>query len=164
MDGDDRYVQYKCRLKNSERDSLLRSLLLQIPFENYDESGDVQTVCHKIVIMVTASNETAYPVVAKRRKASDFCKPFISPELKAIIKQKDALKKKECKFLILYGDKYRNLRKRVGKMINRAKSLYYRNILVSSANNPKVIYPSHIYHTRCRLEMYYHTLGLELFG
>lgn len=61
--GNDTYVLYMCRLKNSEPDRSLRFLLLQFPFEKSDVSVDVQTVCHTFVSDVTAAYETACRVV-----------------------------------------------------------------------------------------------------
>ena len=56
---DDAFVQYKCRLKNSGRDRIFRSLLLQVPFENYNESAEVQANCQNFIRDVTTSYETA---------------------------------------------------------------------------------------------------------
>ena len=53
---------------------------------------------------------------------------YISPELKALIKQKHALER----ISIMYGDEYHSLRTRFKKINIRAKNLYYRNEVVGS--------------------------------
>ena len=68
----DTCVHYKFSLKNAEHHRLFRSLLLQIPFVNYDESADVQTNCQNIIRDIITSYDTEYLVVSTREKSFRF--------------------------------------------------------------------------------------------
>ena len=64
-------------------------------------------------------------------------KPFITHEIKSLIKEKHKLQKKSAKYPLTYGDQYRTLRNRVTKMIRKAESQYYRSSLDNNKGNGK---------------------------
>ena len=62
-------------------------------------------------------------------KTKSIAKPYITVELKNLIKEKHKLQRKYAKYPITYGDAFRNIRNQVTTAIRNAKSNYYKNKL-----------------------------------
>ena len=58
-------------------------------------------------------------------------------ELNTMVKQKHRLERKYGKYQVTYGAEYRCLRKRVKKVMVKAKELYYTNKIETCGNKPK---------------------------
>ena len=65
------------------------------------------------------------PLRTYKIKMFDRDKPYITTDIKALIKEKHKLQKKCNKFPITYDTEYRNLRNRLSIVIRSEKSAYF---------------------------------------
>ena len=66
------------------------------------------------------------PVKIVRNKVLDVKKPYISSEIKQLIKEKHKMQRLYNRFPLTYGERYKSLRNRVNSVIKTAKSRYYK--------------------------------------
>ena len=64
------------------------------------------------------------PLKTVRIKRLDAENPYISTDLKKLIKEKHKVQKLYNKFPVTYGERYRQIRNRVNSAVSRAKSAY----------------------------------------
>ena len=64
-------------------------------------------------------------------------KPYITPEIKLLIKERNKIQRKYAKKPITFGDSFRSIRNRVTQMIRIAKNNYFKRQLEQHTNNLK---------------------------
>ena len=67
------------------------------------------------------------PIKTVKLKNLDVKKPYITSEIKQLLKEKHRLKKKYNKYPITYGREYRLLRNSLNSRIRTAKKMYFRS-------------------------------------
>ena len=78
-----------------------------------------------------------FPLRLKRKKAKDFNKPYITPEILELIKDKRRLQKLSLKYPLTYGMLFRASRNRVNSAIRSARRNHYKNLFHKYDGQPK---------------------------
>ena len=76
-----------------------------------------------------------FPLKEKIIKRKGGEKPYITNEIRALIREKNKMRRKYSKHPISYGDQFRRLRNRVTQMIRTAEANYYKNKLIENQGN-----------------------------
>ncbi len=74
----------------------------------------------------TALFNKFFPIITKRIKVNHLHKPYITPEIREMIKEKNKLARKHALKPITFGERYHRLRNKVTQAIRTAKGNYYR--------------------------------------
>ena len=77
------------------------------------------------------------PVKAVRVKKLDILKPYITREIKALIKEKHRLQRLFNRRPLTYGNEFRRLRNQVNLVIRNAKANYFKSKLSNNTRNAK---------------------------
>ena len=85
----------------------------------------------------TPSFNKYFPLKEKILKKKGGEKPYITNEIRALITEKNKMRRKYSKHPITYGDQFRRLRNRVTQMIRTAETNYYKNSLIENQGNNK---------------------------
>ena len=93
--------------------------------------------CEKFLTIFTESFNRYFPEKSKQLKTKAIAKPYITTEIKNLIKEKHKLQRKYAKYPITYGDAFRNIRNQVTTAIRNAKSNYYKNKLKENSGNSR---------------------------
>ena len=64
-------------------------------------------------------------------------KPYITAELKSLIKEKHKIQRKFYKFPITYGSQYKSIKNKVARLTSRAKKEYFQNRFDENLGNPR---------------------------
>ena len=119
-------VTIKTRNYNfTTKETLLRSLERNL--SNYQGEGDVDTTCNNLIYALQNVMDECYPYRTIKVKPKSLKNPWITDEIKILIKQRNKLLDKYCNRPITYGDSYRALRNRVNHIIHSRKREYYNN-------------------------------------
>ena len=78
-----------------------------------------------------------FPLKTKRIKEQHDGKPYISQEIKDLIKERNKLQRKFYKKTITYEQPYKSLRNRISHMISKAKSDHFKTKLTEARGNTK---------------------------
>lgn len=89
------------------------------------------------MIIFSACFNKYFPLITKYIKPNHLSKPYITPEIKAKIKEKNKLARKYAKQPITYGEEFRRLRNQVTQAIRTAKGNYIKNKLEEHSGNIK---------------------------
>ena len=102
------------------------------------DSSDVDSALCKLVNIINSTIDEFCPriFVSKRKKYT----PWITPEIRELIKEKNRLFSKYCRRPIFYGNQYRSCRNRLNNLIKHSKKLYYTTLLNSFKSNSKKIW------------------------
>ena len=77
------------------------------------------------------------PFKIMKIKKLDLSKPYITRNIKELIKEKHKMQRLYNKFPITYGKQYKHLRNRVNSQIRAAKANYFKTVLRNNTNNCK---------------------------
>ena len=83
------------------------------------------------------SFDNSFPLLTKNIKHKHLSKPYITNEIKSLIKERNKLQRKFLKWPITYGKQYRKLRNRISQMIQNEKGKYYKAKLLKSKSDVK---------------------------
>ena len=78
-----------------------------------------------------------FPIIHKSINLNHHNKPYITNELKVLIKEKNRIHKKFIKKPLTFGIQYRNIRNRVNNLVKKNKYKYYQDKLNNSSKNSK---------------------------
>ena len=78
-----------------------------------------------------------FPIKSKTMKEQHQNKPYITNEIKILIKERNKLQRKFSKKPITYGNSYRALRNRISQLISSAKANYFKIKLAEASGNSK---------------------------
>ena len=78
-----------------------------------------------------------FPLLTKEIKYKRNGMPYLTSELKSLIKLKNNLKKKYAKYPLTYGAQYREIRNRVTSLLRKAKIDYFKKQFLESSGNSK---------------------------
>ena len=90
---------------------------------------------NSFVHLVSSQFNSCFPLIARKRKRVDVLKPYITPEIKALIHEKHRLQRLYAKWPITYEREFKFIRNNVNKKIREAKSQYYKRFIRANANN-----------------------------
>lgn len=79
--------------------------------------------------------EKCFPLITKTIRNTHFSKPYITSEIKNLIKERNKLQRKSLKWPITYGKQYRKLRNKINQMIQKEKSRYFKTKLEESKSD-----------------------------
>ena len=137
LDPRDNFVSTKFRLRNSVRDEIFRAALERFSVDRYSRHVGVNNIYNAFIFDLTNAYNEAYPFIVKKKKRLDIDKPYITPEIKKLIKRKHALQKKYMKFPITYAEEFGRVRNAVTKATNLAKKRHYHELFKSDQCNQK---------------------------
>ena len=124
------------KLENNLFKDKLISELLKYDFDNDDL--DIDTSLNALISSITLAIDDICPLKSSKSNNNKHKpKPWITPELKKLIKDKNKLYNKYCKRPITYGDQYRTCRNNLTNLIKISKKAYYQNLLNSCNNDCK---------------------------
>ena len=86
---------------------------------------------------LTCFYEKNFPIVTRKVKYLDLAKPYITGDIKLMIKKKHKLQKLFNRWPLRYEREFKILRSEVSSTIRSAKAKYYRNRLNESVGNPR---------------------------
>ena len=78
-----------------------------------------------------------FPLEPVKHTKSNDNKPYITNEIKSLIKEKHKLQRKYAKYPVTYGEQFRQLRNRVTQKIRVAEANYYKSLLDNNKGNSK---------------------------
>lgn len=81
-----------------------------------------------------------FPLIIKHLRADHYNKPYITPEIKQMIREKNILARRCAEKPITFGGEYRRVRNQVTQTIRNAKGNYYKRKLEEGAGNSKKVW------------------------
>ena len=104
-------------------------------FQDELGSSNVDSALDKLVHIISSTIDEFCPriLVSQRKKYN----PWITTEIKELIKEKNRLFSKYCRKPISFGNQYRNCRNRLNNLIKHSKKHYYATLLNSLKSNTK---------------------------
>ena len=133
----EKYVDFKFRLNNSDCHGKFRDSIMPILEWNLDETSNVQTLYDDFTNFISNAYNSAYPMIEVKKKKLDVSKPYITNELKCLIREKHKLKKLFHRFPYTYGTRYRAIRNKVCRMADLNKKTFLQSEIVANKNNAK---------------------------
>ena len=112
-------------MKQENKESLVNDLTSR-NWEFLSESNTVTEMYNSFSNRIELLFNSNCPVTTVRIKKLDHEKPYISHDIKLLIKEKHRLQRLFVKKPITYGREYRDIRNTVNKSIRKAKDSYYR--------------------------------------
>ena len=94
------------------------------PFYDSNDPNECFDIFHTLLYTIYERN---FPLKSKEIKPHHQNKPYITEEIKKLIKERNRLQRKYIKRPITYGDSYRNLRNRITQLIKNSKTNYFRS-------------------------------------
>ena len=86
---------------------------------------------------ITSLYDKNFPVRTRKVKRIDELKPYITKEIKLLIKKKHKLQKSYNKWPISYAKEYKAMRNKLNSLIKTARAKYYRGKLASGGQSPQ---------------------------
>ena len=123
------------KFDHSDKESVQNNLMSKI--DQVIDNDDIETYYRSISNVLKESMNECFPskTIVIREKLLE--KPWMTDELKALIKQKNKLYSKFLKRPVSYGDEYRALRNRVTHMTRDCKRQYYTSKFDNARGNSK---------------------------
>ena len=103
----------------------------------FESITDIDQSLNKLTYSIQESINELCPLKCFKKNKNFNSKPWLVPDLKALIKDKNKLYAKYCKKPLSFGNCYRSLRNRVNTQIKAAKINYFQNSLAQNNNNSK---------------------------
>ena len=107
---------------------------------NWDEclrGSDTNEIFDNFSSVFSGLFEQNFPKLTKTVKKRRKDKPYITQEIKILMKERDCMQKKYAKHPLTYDEQFKRLRNQVTNKIRKAKHQYYKNILDSSSGDTK---------------------------
>ena len=100
-------------------------------------SDDIDVSYNNFELLFVSMFKVRFPLITKKLKTKHLSKPYITPEILNLMKERDKLQKKFSKKPINFGTAFRALRNQVNNKIKQSKREYYTNKLNNSSGNVK---------------------------
>ena len=131
------YIYYKVRELSRTNIENFKDALNNTDWGLVISSNDAN-VCYNNFITLFSSLFNRYcPVVDKKVKTKHVQKPFITPEILLLMKERDKLQKKYSKHPITYSTQYKSIRNRINNLIRQSKAIYYKSRLTAASGNSR---------------------------
>ena len=125
MNRGDNVVFYQKRVINEVNKSMFSRCLAVVDWNTITTKDNVNDMYDSFVEVVTSNFDHCFPSIQKRKKKLDVLKPYITPEIKSLIKEKHLLQRLHNKRPITFEDHFKSLRNNLNKKIRKVKQLYY---------------------------------------
>ena len=123
-------------INNTCRDKFASAMSL-VNFEDILNSYDVNNVYNMFVQKLQQIFNSCFPEVTIKKKKLDVHKPYISNEIKTLIREKHRLQRLYHRWPITYEKQFKLLRNRVNSAVRNAKRKYYCDLLNKNSSNIK---------------------------
>ena len=114
-----------------------KSHLTEVCWDLVFASHNPEVAYDNFISLFIPSFERFFPLKCKSLKSKSFKKPYITCEIRNLIKEKNKLQKKYAKWPLSYGETFRSLRNRLKLTIRKAKADHYKMKLDQSAGDTK---------------------------
>ncbi len=125
------------RVYNDESIGRYREELAATDWTNLYAHHDANECFDKLHNQLTSLHDKHFPLRNKHIKEQHSSNPYITNEIKSLIRQRNKLQRKFYKKTITYGDAFRSLRNRISQMIRTAKANYFKSKLTEASGNCK---------------------------
>ena len=98
-------------------------------------SGNPNIAYNNFFLIFKSLFDAHFPMISKKVSEKSINKPYITNELKQLINQKHKLQKKAAKWPLTYETQFKQIRNQVTNLVRSARSLFYKNKLLSCAGN-----------------------------
>ena len=130
-------VTYESRLRGRQCDEKFRNYLLNHNWNPILDLNSAEGIYDKFCFTLWNFYDLSYPNVTKTKPKIDCDKPYITAELKSLIKEKHKIQRKFYKFPITYGSQYKSIKNKVARLTSRAKKEYFQNRFDENLGNPR---------------------------
>ena len=131
------YVEVERRKINDLSLATLKSSLENCDWERLKGIQDAECAYSEFAHVISDNFDACCPVVSYKVKKNDIDKPYITTEIKALIRQKHKVQRKYSKSPVIYGSEFRAIRNRVKSAIRSAKSQFYKQRLEEGCSDGK---------------------------
>ena len=121
--------------KKLEDGSFYNAIQNKLEIISFDSIHDVDSALQKLVDMISNVIDEVFPI--KTIKPKHKPNPWITDEIKKLIKEKNKLYNKFCRRPITFGPQYRSCRNRLNNLIKSTKRRYFRSKLHNSMSDSK---------------------------
>ena len=118
------YIKVR-NFKDATNDIIVESLTRNLM--NFSFEGDVNKNFDDMIKLLQKSMDECFPYHTIKVKPKSSANPWITDEIRTLIKQKNKIFIKYCKRPVTYGTSYRTLRNRVNHLISQRKKEFYDN-------------------------------------
>ena len=121
------FVEVRRRELKPANINLLKDSISDFEWHEIKSLDSANEIYNKFSDTVNEIYDRCCPLRTYKIKMLDRDKPYITSDIKALIKEKHKLQKKFNKFPITYCTEYRNLRNKLSIVIGSAKSAYFKS-------------------------------------
>ena len=111
--------------------------LQQVDWNLILSSNDANVASNNFSLIFNNIFNKTFPLIVKKLKNSYPQKPYITDEIKSLIKQKNKLQRKFAKWPITYNEQYKQARNNVTQILKTAKNNYFKNKLSSCSGDSR---------------------------
>ena len=123
---------------NLTDDSFREKLISELDIDLNNDNFNIDNALDIIVLSITNTIDAICPMkISNSNPNKNKSSPWITPEIKQLIKNKNRLYSKYCKKPITYGNQYKASRNYLANKIKISKKNYYLNLLNSCKNDCK---------------------------
>ena len=140
IQNDNIYVFHYKRINNIRNNNLFKTLISDYDWSAIFEESCVESLYNTFHSKLSEIYNECFPLLQRKRKKLDVVKPYITSEIKSLIKEKHKLQRKYFKRPITYRDQYVYIRNKVSKLTATAKSEYYRNEIESNMKDTRKLW------------------------
>ena len=137
---DTQFINKTFRKLNDSNKMKFKNDLSNLTWDNVLSSRDPNTSYNNFIEIFSVLFHDNFPLITKIIKLKDLQKPYITPEIKNLIINKNKLQKKFSKRPLSFGDEYRQVRNLVNAEVRKAKSEYYKSKLEDCAGDAKSVW------------------------
>ena len=128
-------VATKRRVINDTTKQQFSKMISVIDWSTIAGIESVDDTYESFIELVSSKFNYCFPVVSKKEKMLDLQKPYISSDIKSLIREKHRLQRLYMKWPITYEKDFKTIRNRVNTRIREAKALYCQTKLRESSGN-----------------------------
>lgn len=137
--SNDKYIELTYRdFKSCSKEEMCATMMESLT--EFRLSNDVNESYTSLSNILSNVTNSCFPVKTKTIKSKAAANPWITNEIKQLIKDKNKLYKKFVKRPITYGEEYRNLRNRVNVEVRNAKKSFYGTKFQEVAGDSKKVW------------------------
>ena len=130
-------VNFEYRVRNETSYKLFEEKLNMINWDQMLEITDINRIYPLFESTLYSIYNDSFPIKSVRRRKVDMDKPYITNEIKDLIKLKHNLQRKYNKWPITYEKEFKRIRNQVNRMIDGAKNTYFESEVKINEKNPK---------------------------
>ena len=134
---DSDYVEIKKRQMNEHNINCLNESICGYDWETIKQVTSAEDAYNMFSDMLTDFLNINCPYRKFKIKKLDVNKPYITSDIKTMIKEKHKLQKLYNRKPITYGDRYRKMRNSLNSVIRKAKADYFTTKIRSNTHNSR---------------------------